>query len=61
MVEVLDETSSDRADTKSQRDSRDEPTGPEPLAAHVCWDLEDDVTDVEHRKNGVVVVASEAL
>jgi hypothetical protein len=53
------EGSPDGADTETERGCGDEPAWADPFAAHVGWDLEDDVGDVEDGKNGIVVVACE--
>lgn len=53
----MDKRGGNGAEAESQGDTRDEPTRSKPLAAHVCWDLTNDVRDVEDRQDGVVVVA----
>lgn len=53
----MDEASGNGTETKSQGDTGDEPSRTEPFAAHVGWDLADDIADVEDRQDSVVVEA----
>lgn len=53
----MDVSSGDRTETEGQGDTRNEPSRTNPFAAHVCWDLADDVADVEDRQDDIVVEA----
>lgn len=59
-VDVVDKSSANRANAKAERDGRDEPTGANPLAAHVGGKLKDNIGNVEDGQEEVVVVALEA-
>lgn len=55
----MDKSSADRADTKTERDGRDEPAWTEVLAGHVTGQFEDNVTDVEDGEHDIIVVSSQ--
>ena len=44
------------ADAEAERDGRNKPAGPDPLTGHIGGDLEEDIGDVEHREDLIVVV-----
>ena len=46
-------------DTKSECDSRNEPTWTNPFASHVGWNLEDDIRDVKDGQDLVVIVSGQ--
>lgn len=57
---VGDEGGEDGHETEAETGQGNEPAGPHPLAEDVCWDLEDDVADVEDAEDNVVVEVDEA-
>lgn len=56
----MDKGCPDGTDAKAERGCGNEPTGAEVLASSRRRDFEDDVADVEHRQDDIVVVSLEA-
>jgi hypothetical protein len=56
-LDVVDKGCTNGADTKSQRNSRNKPSGTDPFARDVGRDLEDDVRNVKYGENFIVVIA----
>jgi hypothetical protein len=46
-MNVVHKRRTNRCDTKTQRNDRNEPAGPYPLASDVGGDLEDNIADIE--------------
>jgi len=47
-LDVVNESSSDTADTEAERSGRYKPSRSDPFAEHIARNLEDNVTDVEN-------------
>ncbi len=56
----MDKGGADRDDAETERNGRDEPAGPDPLAHDVGGNLEQNVRDVEDGEQGIVVVTRHA-
>lgn len=58
-MDVVDKSGANRANAEAQRNDGNKPAGTHPLAAHITWNLENNVGNVEDGQEAVVVVALE--
>lgn len=59
-MKSVDKSRANRTNAEAEGDDGNEPTRTNPLAADVEGNFENDVTDVEHGQNSIVVIAFES-